>query len=110
MVSENVAFISARDLSTGSPSAVRRKALVTAARTAKARGYDYFAIVAHQDITSPHAATVMTGPIGEHGAGSATLTSRDLSTDLTVRFLREHELPAERNGIYAISAVLSEER
>ena len=106
MLNENTALISARDLSTDSRSAVRKKALVTAAQVAKAQGYDYFAIVSRHDTNKLDFQHLAAGPIGEQGAGSYYIPVRDLGTDLTVRFLRQDELPADRDGIYEASALL----
>lgn len=110
MLGEDTALISARDLSTDSPSAVRKKALVTAAKLARASGYDYFGVVSRNDAVKLNVGEMASGPIGERGATFYGIPVRDIGTDLTVRFLREDQLPGNRDGIYAASAILEEQR
>ncbi len=105
MLSADSATISASDLSTGSPAAVRRKALVTAAQMAQARGYDYFAVVAVRDTSRggmTHFRGAIPGPANGAIPGSIgqDLPTVDIGTDLTVRFLRADQLPVDRDGIY----------
>ncbi len=108
MVSDNVAVISASDLSTDSPKAVRKQALVSAAKLAQAKGYPYFAVVAVVD-RSASRQDLMRGQIAAPGQQQNVdyVPTRDLTADLTVRFLRATELPANRDGVYDAAAVLS---
>lgn len=101
MLSANTAQVSAKDLNTGSRFQVRKKALMTAALEAQARGYEYFGVVSlnersTQDSLSTHSAR--SGPGGEMGMG---VPIRDLYADVTVRFLHASDLPADRDGIYS---------
>jgi hypothetical protein len=107
MLTENTAQIVAKDLSTGSRSEVRKKALLTAAQEARIRGYDYFGVVSLSEKSSQswidsHSARSGTG--GEPGLGGPSL---DLSADMKVRFLRANELPENRDGIYHVPSVLA---
>jgi hypothetical protein len=110
MLSPDTAVISASD-SEGSANAVRHKALVTAAREAKERGYEFFAIVAVNDGRTSKIENLR-GAILEHttnapAAGSWSVTYSGAEADLTVHFLHARELPANRNGIYEASALLA---
>ena len=107
MLNGNTAQIVAKDLSTGSRSEVRQKALLTAAQEARSRGYEYFGVVSLNEKSSQnwiesHSARSGTG--GEWGMGIPTL---NLSADMKVRFLRADELPEDRDGIYHVSSVLA---
>jgi len=109
MLSEDTAQIVAKDLNTGSRSEVRKKALLTAAQTAQARGYEYFGVVSldeksSQSFMSTHSAR--SGPGGEPGFGVQT---RDLWADMSVRFLHPKDLPADRDGIYQVASVLAQQ-
>lgn len=117
LVSANTAVINASD-SEGSTANVQRKALKTAALAARAHGYEYFGIVDRRD--GMHASTnYMPGMIGagcspQPCAGGGTVglasdlkTMRGAETEITVRFLHANELPANRDGIYPVAAVLA---
>ena len=108
MLSENTALINAQDLSTGSRAAVRQKALIAAARTAQARGYDYFGIVQLSEKSSQN--WVEGGHSAQSGGNPGTAVSiptLDLNADMKVRFLHANELPADRDGIYQASDILA---
>ncbi len=107
-LSTDTALISASD-SEGSAKSVRDKALVTAARQASKRGYEYFAVVALNDGRQSNYES-MRGSIVEHtssahGGWGAPFSSA--TADLTVRFLHPSELPQNRDGIYETSVVLA---
>jgi hypothetical protein len=108
MLSQNTALIEAKDLNTGSRSEVRKKALLTAAQTAQAQGYEYFGVVSLEERSSQGWITT-SGRMGLGGGGLApAIPTRDLYADMTVRFLHASELPADRDGIYQTSALLAE--
>jgi hypothetical protein len=108
MLNADTALISASD-SEGSAKAVHQKALVTAAREAKERGYEYFAIVALND--GPQSSyELMRGSIVDNtrspnGGWEASFSGA--TSNLTVRFLHANQLPASRDGIYETGAVLA---
>ena len=107
MLSEDRVQIVAKDLSTGSRSEVRKRALLTAAQEARVRGYEYFGVLSFDEKSSQtwvesHSARSGTG--GQSGLGGPSL---NLSADMTVRFLRASELPEDRDGIYHVSSVLA---
>jgi hypothetical protein len=108
MLSTDTALISASD-SEGSAKAVRSKALVTAARQARQRGYEYFAVVAlkegWQSNDQAMRDSIVSHTTSQHGSWDAPF--RSATTDLTVRFLHASELPQNRAGIYETSAVLA---
>jgi hypothetical protein len=115
MLSENSAVITAEDLSTGSPKAVREKALAAAAEAARAQGFDYFGIVSIRDASTP-GDVHFSGPIPtpscagrvcSTGSTGFTVPTRGLGLELRVRFLNGDELPADMNGIYRASAILA---
>lgn len=108
MLSENTALIAAKDLNTGSRSEVRKKALLTAAQTAQAHGYEYFGVISLEERSSQEWIAT-SGRMGLGGGGLAPpIPTRNLYADMSVRFLRASELPADRNGIYQASAILAE--
>ena len=110
MLNENTAQITAKDLSSGSRSAVRKKVLLTAAQTARARGFEYFGVVSLEEKSSQEWIRT-SGRMGLGGGGLAqSIPSRDLEADMTVRFLHANELPADRNGIYQASAILAQQK
>ncbi len=107
MLSENTAQVVAKDLNTGSRSEVRKKALLAAAQTAQARGYEYFGVVSFEE-KSRQDWIQKSGRLGLGGGGLAEpIPSRDLWADMTVRFLHANELPNDRNGIYRASNILA---
>jgi hypothetical protein len=115
MIADNQAMILAEDLSTGSPKAVRKKALAAAAEAASARGFDYFGILAVRD-ASTRSDVHFSGPMPSPSCGgrvcSATssgifVPTRWLALEVTVRFLHPNELPEDMDGIYQASAILA---
>ena len=110
MLSANSAQITAKDLSTGSRSAVRKRALLTAAQTAQAQGFEYFAVTSLEEKSSQDWFTT-SGRMGMGGGGPpVSIPTRDLWADVSIRFLHAHELPADRDGIYQASAILAQRR
>jgi len=110
MLSENTAKITAKDLNTGSRSAVRKRALLTAAQTAQARGFEYFEVVSLEEKSSQEWITT-SGRMGLGGGGPAEpIPSRDLWADMSVRFLHASELPPNRDGIYRAYAILAQQK
>lgn len=110
MLSENTAKITAKDLNTGSRSAVRKKALLTAAQTAQAQGFEYFGVVSLEEKSNQDWITT-SGRMGLGGGGpAASIPSRDLWADMTVRFLHPNELPTDRDGVYRASAILAQQK
>ena len=108
MLSENTAQVVAKDLNTGSRTEVRKKALLTAAQTAKARGYEYFGVVSFE-LKSRQEWIQKSGRMGLGGGGLAEpIPSRDLWADMTVRFLHAKELPTDSDGIYRASDILAQ--
>ena len=108
MLTENTAVISARDMNLDSRKAIRDRALFTAAQAARARGYDYFGVVEIRDATTPNSVQAR-GQINANcsSCSAGSIQFRDLGEDVTVRFLRQDELPADRDGIYSASSVLA---
>ena len=110
MLSENTAQITAKDLSTGSRSAVRKRALLTAAQTAQARNFEYFKVVSLEEKSRQDWITT-SGRMGLGGGGPApSIPSRDLWAEMSVRFLHANELPASREGIYQASTILAQQK
>lgn len=108
MLSENTAHIAAKDLNSGSRAEVRKKALLAAAQTAQARGYEYFGVVSLEERSSQEWIQ-RSGRIGLGGGGLAEpIPTRDLYADMTVCFLHASELPVDLDGIYRTSAILAE--
>lgn len=107
MLTPNTAQITAEDLSTGSRSAVRNRALLTAAQTAHAQGFEYFAVTSLEEKSRQDWFTT-SGQMGLGGGGPPVhIPSRDLWAEMSVRFLHANELPADRDGIYQASAILA---
>ena len=107
ILSGDTAQIVAKDLSTGSPSMVRKKALLTAAEAAQVRGFEYFGVVSLEEHTRQSWMSTHSARSGTGGYSGMDIPSRDLSAGMIVRFLRPDELPADRNGIYRVSTVLA---
>jgi hypothetical protein len=109
MLSVDTALISASD-SEGSVNAVRHKALLTAARDARERGYEYFGVIGLKDGRQSQTGDLR-GPILEHtmnapAAGSSSVGFSGAETEMTVHFLHANELPSDTAAVYKVSAVL----
>lgn len=105
MLNANTALISILAVP-GPGDVTRQKMLSAAAKLARARGYQYFGVLALK-ATSERRNTYWGGPIGM--AGPKTFMNsyeRESSVDVTVQFLHENELPADRDGIYDVKAIL----
>jgi hypothetical protein len=106
MVSPDTALISASDYEASVPQA-RKAALVAAAKMARQRGYEYFSVVAARDTAGMDWRYSSAGPISFNHRSPSGGPVVEAGQDLMVRFLHASKLPAERDSVYSVAAVLA---